>query len=82
MKTDDKTQKWLEAYRKREKRCARDLKCRALLCIDHLIPEFESTPLLDKIYRIAHSATDVCDADHEDWVKEINETYKKLKGER
>ena len=73
--------KWLLGCRKREKRCARTLKGRALLVIDHLLAEVESEDkLLSVLYCIAHSATDVCENEHLDWKLETEELYQKLIG--
>jgi len=70
---------WLKESRRREKLCARTLKGRALLCIDHILSELgDEDPLLLKVYRMAHCATVTCQNPHEDWIKEINETYQKL----
>ena len=75
----DNMVEWLQKARYREKLCARTLKGKALLCIDHILSVLESEdPLLNKFYRMAHCATGVCGNPHEDWVKEIEETYQKL----
>jgi len=70
---------WEAEYILREQECAKTLKGRALLCIDEIITNLDpyDDPLLDKIGRIAHCATGVCSNPHEDWVKEVNETYRK-----
>lgn len=73
------TKEWLEKQKGRERRCARTLKGRALLCIDHILSNIGSEdPLLSKFYRLAHCATGVCLNPHEDWVDEVNQTYKQL----
>ena len=75
----DEMKSCLEESRKREKSCARTLKGKALLVIDHLLSLNESDdPLLNQIYTIAHSATGVCQGDHKDWIDEIHKTYEKL----
>jgi len=69
-------QEWLTKQRHKEKLCTRTLKGKALLCIDHILSNIESEdPLLGKLYRIAHCAIGVCENPHEDWIKEVNETY-------
>lgn len=62
-----------------EARCARTIKGKALLTIDHILVNIESEdPLLCKIYRIAHSATGTCGNPHKDWLEETNKTYQTL----
>ncbi len=76
----DSMGKWLTEQRARENRHARTLKGRALLTIDHILTNIGSEDeVLSKLYRIAHCATGVCQNPHEDWVRELNETYKSLK---
>ena len=69
---------YLKKHRKRERLCVRTLKGKALFVIDHLLNESEDK-MLRQIYRIAHSATDVCENPHEDWKAETDELYKKFK---
>ena len=61
----------------RERLCAKTLKGRALLVIDHILTNLESEDeLLSKLYKIAHCATGVCSNKHEDWIAELEEAYK------
>lgn len=77
---EDDMKQWLKKHRAKERRIARSLRGRALLTIDHLLTNIESDdPFLCKLYSIAHCATGLCDNPHEDWVKELNQTYKELK---
>ena len=68
---------WLAQHRSREARCARTLKGKALLVIDHLLSESDD-PMLGRIYRIAHTAAGVCNAPHKGWEKEIHDLYDKF----
>jgi len=69
----------LKELRKKEKQCARNLAGKALLVIGHILTNIHSEDaLLSKIYRVAHCATGVCPNEHEDWVKEVHETYTEL----
>lgn len=71
----------LKRFRGRERLCARTLKGRALLVIDHILVNIESEDkLLCMLYRIAHCATGVCGNIHEDWVEELEANYKRLVG--
>ena len=71
--------KWLNEHRKRERRCARTLKGKALLVIDHLLTNMgDEDNRICKLYRIAHCATGVCKDPHEDWIEEVHQTYKDL----
>ena len=71
---------WLTKHRKRRQRCAKTLKGRALIVIDEILSNLESdNPLLERLYRLAHCATGVCENPHEDWVAEVNDLYDKIK---
>ena len=73
--------KELKAIRKREARCAKTFQGRALLVFNHILTGFESEDkLLSKLYRIAHCATGTCGNPHEDWVKEVEDTYTQISG--
>ena len=78
MKT--KTDIWLTNHRRKEALCAKTLKGRALLTIDHILSNIESEDkLLSKLYRIAHCATGICD--HAGWVEELETTYLEVRNE-
>ncbi len=81
METLDQAREYLKKSRKRERQCARTIKGKALLVIDHLLSLDESEDRrLCQIYRIAHSATGVCLNPHKEWKKDIDDLYDKLKG--
>lgn len=76
-----KTDKWLKNHRKREKKIASNVMGKALITIDKLISIDEPTDKrLGLIYRIAHSASGLCEANHKNWLDEIDEVYNSLKG--
>ena len=72
---------YLKEQRAKERKCARTLKGKALLVIDHILTNLGSDDeLLSRLYGIAHCATGVCGNQHESWQKEVHELYEKLKG--
>ena len=58
----------------------RNIKNKALMVIDGLVLAIEpEDKLLGAIYRIAHAGLGHCPNPHEGWVKEIHETFNKLR---
>lgn len=75
-------EKWLEEHRGKERDLVKDPRVKALQVIDMLTcnDEFGNSKLLSTIYRVAHSATGICDNKHEDWLAETEKLYGELKG--
>ena len=70
---------YIKGQSKREARCARSIKGKSLLVIDHILSNVGSEdPLLGLIYQIAHSATGVCGNTHDDWVEQTHRLYKEV----
>lgn len=79
MNEPTKEQIELNRLRRKERLCAKTLKGKALLTIDHILSNIGSEDkLLSELYCIAHCATGVCSNPHEDWVKKLEITYKEL----
>ena len=70
----------LARIRAKEAEAVKDPKVKALRVIDMLTcnDEFENNKLLGVIYRVAHSASGICDNEHEEWQKETQELYENL----
>ena len=70
----------LERIRQREADAVKDPRVKALRVIDMLTcnDEFENDKLLRGMYKVAHSASGICDNEHEDWRQETNKLYKEL----
>ena len=76
-----KTDRWLKNHRKREKKIAETVMGKALITIDKLASLDESEdPRISLIYRIAHSASGLCESNHKDWLIELDKIYKELRG--
>ena len=70
----------LERLREAERICAQTPQGKALLVMDHILTVIDTRdPFLNTLYKIAHSATGVCGNPHEDWKRETNELYDKIK---
>ena len=71
----------LHRIRVAEKETVKDPKVKALCVIDMLTcnDDFGDHKLLSTIYRVAHSASGICGNEHQDWQKETQMLYRKLK---
>ena len=76
----DTTKKWLREHRAKEHQLVRSCPIKALRVIDMLTcnDDFSDNKLLSTIYRVAHSASGICDNPHKDWREETNKLYKEL----
>jgi len=75
---------WLKEHRKKESQLVKDIPIKALRVIDMLTcnDDFADNKLLSTIYRVAHSASGICDNKHEVWNEETEKLYKELRKER
>lgn len=73
-------QKELAKIRAREAEAVKDPRVKALRVIDMLTcnDEFENDKLLSAIYKVAHSASGICENPHEAWQKETADLYERL----
>jgi len=73
-------EKELARIRAKEAGAVKDPKVKALRVIDMLTcnDEYENNKLLSDIYKVAHSASGICDNEHEEWQKETRELYEAL----
>ena len=67
----------------RERKVVRNPRVKALCVIDMLLTnECSDDKLMSLIYKIAHSAAGICDNPHEDWKKETQTLYRRLKRQK